>query len=63
MELTSKEYWTKDKCATEALKYKSKSEFFKNNSNVYGVSCQGGWINEICSHMVIIKENKKIRRR
>ena len=47
-----KNYWTKEKCQEEALKYKNKSDFLKN-SIAYFISIKKGWLNDICSHMII----------
>ena len=44
--------WTKDKCQEEALKYRSKKEFRKNNENIYSISSKNKWLNDICSHMI-----------
>lgn len=44
-------YWTKEKCAEEALKYKSKNEFEKGSPTAYVKSGKMGWKDEICSHM------------
>lgn len=49
--------WTKEKCAEEALKYKSRVEFLKNSRNIYNASVRNGWLDEICSHMEYIKRN------
>ena len=43
-------YWDKEKCAKEALKFKSKSEF-KSNSTAYHAATRNKWIREICKHM------------
>ena len=44
-------YWTKEKCHEEALKYDSKTEFHRNSSASYNVCYNNGWLDEICSHM------------
>jgi hypothetical protein len=44
-------YWTKEKCAEEALKYKTKSEFQKKSSGAYEATRRNIWLNEICQHM------------
>lgn len=44
-------YWSKEKCHQEALKFNSKTEFQKNSSSAYQKSIRKGWINEICKHM------------
>jgi len=43
--------WTKERCQEEALKYKTRSKFAKNNPSAYSASNRYGWVNEICSHM------------
>lgn len=45
-------YWTKDKCKEEALKYNTKSEFEKGSPTAYVKSGKMGWKDEICSHML-----------
>jgi hypothetical protein len=47
-------YWTKEKCAEEALKYKTKSEFEINSKTAYSKSIKNKWIDDICVHMMII---------
>ncbi len=49
-----KGFWTKEKCHEEALKYKTKVEFSKNCSSAYSISYTNKWLEEICSHMIII---------
>jgi T4 RnlA family RNA ligase len=44
-------YWTKERCAEEALKYKTKSEFEKGSPSAYVKSGKMGWKDEICKHM------------
>jgi predicted GIY-YIG superfamily endonuclease len=44
-------YWTKERCANEAKKYSSRSEFQKMSGSSYNASKKNGWLNEICSHM------------
>ena len=43
-------YWTKERCHEEALKYNSKVEF-KKNSLAYNNTLKNGWVNDICNHM------------
>lgn len=45
-------YWTKEKCLKEALKYKTKKEFRVNSISAYNTSIKNGWIGEACSHMI-----------
>lgn len=49
-------YWTKERCAEEALKYTKRTEFKKGSKKAYGASCKKGWLDEICSHMLLIKK-------
>jgi len=37
-------YWTKEKCYEESLKYKNKTEFSKKSSSAYSKSIKNGWI-------------------
>jgi hypothetical protein len=48
-------YWNdKERCAEEALKYKTKAEWQKNGGSSYNVASRNGWIAELTQHM----ENK-----
>lgn len=51
---TPPNYWTKEKCKEVASKYKSRSDFQKNNYNVYRIAYNKKWLDEICSHMIKI---------
>jgi predicted GIY-YIG superfamily endonuclease len=44
--------WTFEKCQEEALKYKTKTDFQKNNSSAYKSALKNVWLVEICSHMI-----------
>jgi hypothetical protein len=45
-------YWnSKENCLREALKYKFRSEFEKNNQKAVAVARANGWMDEICAHM------------
>jgi hypothetical protein len=44
-------YWTKDNCRKEALKYITRSEFEKNNLGAYTKARRENWLDEICEHM------------
>ena len=48
-------YWTKEKCQEEASKYNTKSEYNKKSKSAYGSSWKNGWLDEVCSHMIIYK--------
>jgi len=47
-----KNYWTKEKCHEQALKFNTKKEFIINCNSAYNVSRKNNWLNDICSHMV-----------
>jgi len=53
-------YWVKERCAEEALKYKTRKDFKNKCGTAYQKSHEGGWINEICSHMITF--GNKIKR-
>ena len=44
-------YWTKERCATEALKYKTRSEFRNKAGGAYSAAHRNGWLGIICVHM------------
>lgn len=44
-------YWTKDRCAKEALKYKKRKDFKKKCPSAHSCAFKNGWLDEICSHM------------
>lgn len=44
-------YWTKQRCAKEALKYQSRTEFNRGSNGAYAAAAKQGWIHEICQHM------------
>lgn len=45
-------FWIKENCALEALKYSSRTEFQKQSSGAYDASLKNGWLNDLCVHMV-----------
>lgn len=45
--------YSKEVCAKEALKYKTKSEFGKKSKGAYFAAMRNGWLDEICSHMQV----------
>lgn len=49
-------YWNYERCKEEALKYTIKKDFNKNCPGGYDKACALGWINDICSHMTVIKK-------
>ena len=50
MKLVHKEnnYWTKEKCTEEFLKYNSINQFRKKSQYTYNLSRKNGWLDEIC---------------
>lgn len=44
-------YWTKEKCHEEALKYTKRSDFEKNSITAYSKSRKNKWLDNICNHM------------
>jgi predicted GIY-YIG superfamily endonuclease len=46
-----KNYWTKNRCEKEALKYKTRNEFYKNSSGAYMACIKNKWLDQVCSHM------------
>ena len=55
----SHNFWTKEECQKESLKYSTKKEFRKNKSWIYVISLKNNWIDDICSHMKILGNLKK----
>lgn len=51
-------YWTKENCKNEALKYKNRTEYFKNNASSYNKASKEKWLNDICSHMKELQKPK-----
>ncbi len=47
-----KNYWTKENCAIEALKYNKKCDFQKKSASPYGIASKNDWLDEICQHMI-----------
>jgi hypothetical protein len=51
-------YWTKEKCLEDALKYNKPSEWAKNNQYSYNKAKKNGWFKECLAHMIHNKEPK-----
>jgi predicted GIY-YIG superfamily endonuclease len=45
-------YWTKERVQSEAIKYKTKTEFRKNASAALSTARKKDWVDEVCKHMV-----------
>ena len=50
----SKVKWTYEACEEEALKYESRALFQKCNRSAYNRALKQGWLDDICSHMVLL---------
>lgn len=50
--------WTKEKCREEALKYETRSDFRKNSIVASLVASKNNWMNDICSHMKMLKHHE-----
>lgn len=59
---TYKIKWTKEECHKVALKYKTASEFRKQERSVYATALHNGWLEEISSHL-IFKSRKGLGRK
>jgi hypothetical protein len=46
-----KDYWTKEKCRDEALRYTSRSDFNRYSISAYSKAWEMKWLDEICKHM------------
>lgn len=46
-------YWNKEKCHEEALKYNTKTKLSKFSRGAYKSALKNKWLDEICSHMSI----------
>ena len=51
-------HWTKERCAAEAKKYKTKSDFFKSCQSAHSAAYSNGWLDEICSHMIVLRKHR-----
>ena len=47
--------WNYDLVLIESKKYKTKSEFQKKNKGAYNYALKNGILDEVCSHMKIMK--------
>lgn len=48
-------YWTKERCAEEAAKYKTKSAFKNGSPGAFSSAYRNGWINEICQNFKLLR--------
>lgn len=56
------DYWNKERCRLEALKYSNRSEFSKQSNGAYTAALKNGWLDEICKHMIIKWQRKWIKK-
>jgi len=45
-------YWTKERCKEEALKFKKRNQFDLAFPGAYAACRKNGWLEEVCEHMV-----------
>lgn len=48
-------YWTKERCLKKALAYETRTDFNIGCNGAYKTALRKGWLEEICSHMVPIR--------
>ena len=48
-------YWTKELVLEKALMYQRRREFKLNSGDAYSFAWKNGFLNEVCSHMIMIK--------
>lgn len=58
LKIKSNGYWTFDKCKSDALKYKTATEWYNKSGSAYATACRKGWINKCTQHMIKIKMTK-----
>lgn len=54
----SQRKWTIDRCKTDALKYKTRKEWYVKEPNAYHAARRNGWLNEVVKHMVTKRERR-----
>lgn len=45
-------YWTKERCYDEALKYKTRTEYYMKSSGSYSAAKKNEWLDDVCAHMI-----------
>ena len=50
--------WTKEKCQEEALKYETRSEFYRCSSSAYQWCWRNECLDEVCDHMSGVRDNE-----
>tara|TARA_R110000796_G_scaffold58413_4_gene134890 strand:+ start:36819 stop:37721 length:903 start_codon:yes stop_codon:yes gene_type:complete len=51
-----KGYWTKEKCITEAKKFKTRNEWYLKSSTTYSTAVKNGWLDECAEHMELVNK-------
>ncbi len=51
--------WSKEKCREESLKYNTRTDFKNKSNGAYSSASKNGWLDEICSHMLILGNKYK----
>ena len=59
MQVKERNYWTKEKCAEAASECNSRKEFKDKYDSGYQKAHKKGWIDEICSHMILLNSLNK----
>jgi hypothetical protein len=52
-------FWNKENCMLEAVKYLTRSEFKFNSGSAYSSARKNGFLNEICLHMIKLGNRNK----
>jgi alpha-N-acetylglucosamine transferase len=50
-------YWTKERCIEDALNYKTRKEWTKQNSGAYDSAYSNNWLDECCNHMTQFRKS------
>jgi hypothetical protein len=54
----NRNYWTKEKCFEEALKYDTRTKFCRRSCTAYEILRKNNWLDDACKHMKIKYEIK-----
>ena len=49
--------WTKELANIESIKYNTRTEFQKKSSNAYNAALRNGWLDNICGHMILLRND------
>ena len=52
-------YWNLDKCKESALKFTTRTEWYKGEGGAYDSAKDNGWLDECCGHMEEIQKPKR----